>query len=123
MTNPEKMLKFVPVLPAKIRLSVLREKTGMTVQEILTLARKFGFTVNTVLNDPTIAQKRETSEILIYKNEFPYKAVKGLTEASKLTKIPKTTILSMILAKLTKKKEKKNGGLTTPDGWGFDYLA
>jgi hypothetical protein len=123
MTNTEKMLKFVPVLPAKIRLSVLREKTGMTVQEILTLARKFGFTVNTILNDPTIAQKRETSEILIYKNEFPYKAVKGLTEASKLTKIPKTTILSMILAKLTKKKDKKNGGITSPDGWGFDYLA
>ena len=123
MTNPEKMLKFVPVLPAKIRLSVLREKTGMTVQEILTLARKFGFTVNTILNDPTIAQKGGTSEILIYKNEFPYKAVKGLTEASKLTKIPKTTILSMILAKLTKKKDKKNGGRTTPDGWGFDYLA
>ena len=123
MTNSEKMLKFVPVLPAKIRLSVLREKTGMTVQEILTLARKFGFTVNTVLNDPTIAQKRETSEILIYKNEFPYKAVKGLTEASKLTKVPETTILSMILAKLTKKEDKKNGGRTSPDGWGFDYLA
>ena len=123
MTNPEKMLKFVPVLPAKIRLSVLREKTGMTVQEILTLARKFGFTVNTILNDPTIAQKKGTSEILIYKNEFPYKAVKGLTEASKLTKVPKTTILSMILAKLTKKKHKKNGGCTTPDGWGFAYLA
>ena len=123
MTNQEKMLKFVPVLPAKIRLSVLREKTGMTVQEILTLARKFGFTVNTILNDPTIAQKRETSEILIYKNEFPYKAVKGLTEASKLTKVPETTILSMILAKLTKKEDKKNGGRTSPDGWGFDYLA
>jgi hypothetical protein len=123
MTNTEKMLKFVPVLPAKIRLSVLREKTGMTVQEILTLARKFEFTVNTTLNDPTIAQKGGTSEILIYKNEFPYKAVKGLTEASELTKVPKTTILSMILAKLTKKKDKENGGCTTPDGWGFDYLA
>lgn len=123
MTNTEKMLAFVPDLPAKIRLSVLREKTGMTGQEILTLARKLGFTVNTVLNDPTIAQKREKKEILIYKNEFPYKAVKGLAEASRLTKVPKTTILSMILSKLPKKKDKENGGRTSPDGWGFDYLA
>lgn len=123
MTNLEKLLSLVPMEPMKIRLSVLREKTGMTGQEILTLARKLGFTVNTVLNDPTIAQKGGTNEILIYKNEFPFKAVTGLEAASKITKVPKTTILSMILAKLTKKKDKENGGLTSPAGWGFDYLA
>ena len=122
MTNIEKLFSLVPMEPMKIRLSSLKDKTGMTEQEILTLARKFGFTVNAVLTDPTIAQKRE-KEILIYKDQFPYKVVKGITDASMLTKVPKATIIKMMDCKLTKIEDKKNGGRTSPDGWGFDYLA
>jgi hypothetical protein len=61
--------------------------------------------------------------VLIFKNEFPYKAVDSIEQASKTTFVPVNTIYNMILLKPETKKEKKNGGRTTPDGWGFDYLA
>ena len=118
----ENLLSLVPMEPMKTRLSSLKDKTGMTEQEILTLARKFGFTVNTVLTDPTIAQKMEKG-ILIYKDEFPYKAVRSVRQASKETKVPERTIMRMIREPLKNSVDKENGGRTSPDGWGFDYVA
>lgn len=61
--------------------------------------------------------------VLIYKNQFPFGSVNSPREASKLTKVPYTTILGMINREPKKKADKKNGGYTTPDGWGFDWLA
>ena len=124
MTNLEKLLSLVPMEPVKIRLSSLQDKTGMTGKEIIKLSKELEFDVNTRMNNPTISQKRieRSKEILIYKDQFPYKAVKGITEASKLTKVPKTTIINMMARKLTKKDDKEDGGRTSPKGWGFDYL-
>ena len=60
--------------------------------------------------------------VLIFKNEFPYKVVDSIEQASKITLVPVNTIYNMMLLKPKTKKEKKNGGRTSPDGWGFDYL-
>jgi hypothetical protein len=61
-------------------------------------------------------------EILIYKDQYPYKAVESVSEASKETLVPVNTIYNMMLLKPKTKQQKKNGGRTTPDGWGFDVL-
>ncbi len=60
--------------------------------------------------------------VLIFKNQFPYKSVATVAEASRLTLVPNMTIKRMIDAPLKKKDDKRNGGRTSPDGWGFDYL-
>jgi len=60
--------------------------------------------------------------VLIFKNEFPCKAVDSVGQASKITLVPVNTIYNMILLKPKTKEEKKNGGRTSPDGWGFDEL-
>ena len=62
------------------------------------------------------------TEILIYKNQFPYKAVKNVVQASSLTKVPTSTIHWMLKKELKTRAEIEDGGHTTPDGWGFDYL-
>ena len=61
--------------------------------------------------------------VLIYKNQFPFGAVSSVAEAAKITLVPQTTIRAMISKEPVKIKDVKNGGRTTPDGWGFDYLA
>ncbi len=66
---------------------------------------------------------RTQNEILIYKNQYPYRAVKTVAQASEITKVPYTTIYSMLNRELKRKEDIKNGGATSPDGWGFDYLA
>ena len=62
-------------------------------------------------------------EILIYKNQYPYKAVKSAAEASSATRVPAVTIYWMLKKELKTMAEIEDGGHTTPDGWGFDYLA
>ena len=62
-------------------------------------------------------------EVLIFKNQFPYRVAKSIREASRLTFVPEVTIRQMIASPLRKKEDKRNGGRTSPDGWGFDYLA
>ena len=61
--------------------------------------------------------------VLIFKNESPYKAVDSVEQASKTTFVPVNTIYNMIVLKPETKKEKKNGGRTSPDGWGFDVTC
>jgi hypothetical protein len=61
--------------------------------------------------------------VLIFKNEFPYKMVDSVEQASKITLVPVNAIYNMILLKPKTKEEQKNGGLTTPDGWGFDFTC
>ncbi len=63
------------------------------------------------------------NEVLIFKNQFPFGAVSSVAEAAKITLVPQTTIRAMISKEPVKIKDVKNGGRTTPDGWGFDYLA
>ena len=62
-------------------------------------------------------------EVLIFKNQFPHTVAKSIREASKLTFVPEVTIRQMIASPLRKKEDRRNGGRTSPDGWGFDYLA
>lgn len=61
--------------------------------------------------------------ILIFKNEFPYKAVATIAEASRVTKVPFMTVKRMIDPRKLNKLEKRNGGRTSPDGWGFDVTC
>ena len=70
-----------------------------------------------------MTNKEKQKPVLIFKNQFPYKAVESVSEASKETFVPVNTIYNMILLKPETKKEKKNGGRTTPDGWGFDVTC
>ena len=62
-------------------------------------------------------------EVLIFKNQYPYRVAKSIREASRLTIVPEVTIRQMIDSPLRKKQDRLNGGRTSPDGWGFDYLA
>jgi len=62
-------------------------------------------------------------QILIFKDNFPYKAVSSTIKASFITKVPDTTIRHMIKTPPIKQDDIHNGGRSTPNGWGFDYLA
>lgn len=61
--------------------------------------------------------------ILIYKDQYPYMVVRSVRQASKETKVSERTIMRMIREPLKNSVDKANGGRTSPDGWGFDYLA
>ena len=62
-------------------------------------------------------------EILIFVFNKPWKVVKGFKEASRITAVPESTIKHMINNPLKRKEDIKNGGSSSPKGWGFDYLA
>lgn len=120
MTKVDKILQGVPFYPKKIRVSELAQ--GVLSQiEIINRAKALGYIVDTTMSDPRISKNGE-KPILIYKNQYPYKSVKSLDEASCETKVPKATILRMISDPLSE-KDKRIGGKTTPNGWGFDWLA
>ena len=70
-----------------------------------------------------MTNKDKQKPVLIFKNQFPYKSVESIGKASKETLVPRSTITRMIEGKLSNDNDKRNGGRTTPDGWGFDYLA
>ena len=63
------------------------------------------------------------TDILIYKDQYPYMVVRSVRQASKETKVSERTIMRMIREPLKNSVDKANGGRTSPDGWGFDYLA
>jgi hypothetical protein len=120
MRKVDKVLQTVPTYPKKIRVSELA-KEGLSQIEIINRAKTLGYIVDTTMSDPRISKNGE-EPILIFKNQYPYKSVKSLDEASCETKVPKATILRMISDPLSG-NDKRIGGKTTPDGWGFDYLA
>lgn len=61
-------------------------------------------------------------DILIYKDQYPYKVVRSVRQASKETKVSERTIMRMIREPLKNSVDRMNGGRTSPDGWGFDEL-
>ena len=61
-------------------------------------------------------------EILIYKDQHPYKVVRSVRQASLETKVSERTIGRMIREPLKNSADMINGGRTSPDGWGFDEL-
>ena len=64
----------------------------------------------------------EMMKILIYKDQYPYKVVRSVRQASKETKVSERTIVRMIREPLKNSVDRMNGGRTSPDGWGFDEL-
>ena len=120
MRKVDKILQGVPLYPKKVRVSELT-KNGLSQIEIINRAKALGYVVDTTMSDPRISKNGE-EPILIYKNQYPYKSVKTLDEALCETKVSKATILRMISGALSE-KDKRNGGKTTPDSWGFDYVA
>jgi hypothetical protein len=81
--------------------------------------------LNQALEDVEKETKMNTkpNEVLIFKDQFPFCVASSVLEASKITLVPPTTIRAMISKEPVKIKDVKNGGRTSPDGWGFDYLA
>ena len=61
-------------------------------------------------------------DILIYKDQYPYKVVRSVRQASKETKVSEDAIRIMIRESLKTSVDRINGGRTTPDGWGFDEV-
>ena len=69
-----------------------------------------------------MTNKEKQKPVLIFKNQFPYKAVRSVRQASKETKVPERTIMRMIREPLKNSVDRMNGGRTSPAGWGFDEL-
>jgi len=120
MRKVDKILQGVPLYPKKVRVSELT-KNGLSQIEIINRAKALGYVVDTTMSDPRISKDKDQG-ILIFKNQYPYKDVKSILEASKITKVPVRTVRSMIDGRMGE-ADKKNGGRTSPNGWGFDYLA
>lgn len=118
MTKVDKILQGVPFYPKKVLVWQLAKDVSQS--EIINRAKALGYIIDT-RGDTRISRTNE-NPILIFKNQYPYKSVKSLDEASCETKVPKATILRMISDPLSG-KDKMIGGKTTPDGWGFDWLA
>lgn len=106
--------------PKKVRVSSLINES-ISQAEIIKYALSLGYIVDTTMSDPRISKDKDQG-ILIFKNQYPYKDVKSILEASKITKVPVRTVRSMIDGRMGE-ADKKNGGRTSPNGWGFDYLA
>ena len=66
---------------------------------------------------------RGRRDILIFVYNKPWKSVKGFEEASRITGVPVYTIKYMINNPPKRPEDIKNGGYSSPEGWGFDYLA
>ena len=118
MTKVDKILQGVPFYPKKVLVWQLAKDVSQS--EIINRADALGYIIDT--RGDTRISRSNGNPILIFKNQYPYKSVKSLDEASCETKVPKATILRMISDPLSG-KDKLIGGKTTPNGWGFDWLA
>lgn len=64
----------------------------------------------------------EQKEVIVFLREKRFAAT-SLDKASKLTGVPIKRIRAIIGLKGKTPSERRNGGHTTPEGWGFDWLA
>ena len=120
----DKILELIPPYPRMVQASTVAKKTGYDQSNITEMAKEQGITVYNVKGIPNLIDKpRRYPSVLIYKDQQPYKSVQDIADASRLTKVPYCTIRRMIINPVLSDKDKKNGGRTTPNGWGFDYLA
>jgi hypothetical protein len=119
MRKVDKILQGVPFYPKKVLVWQLAKDVSQS--EIINRAKELGYIIDT--RGDTRISRSNVTPILIFKNQYPYKSVNSLDEASCVTKVPKATILRMIASPLLSKEDKRNGGRTTPEGCGFDYLA
>lgn len=64
----------------------------------------------------------EQKEVIVFFKERKFAAT-SIEKASKLTGVPVERIRTIIGLRGRTPSERRNGGHTTPEGWGFDYLA
>lgn len=124
MTNNDFLLGFVPIHPNRINLKTLMSKTGFEREECLKIINRLGLDVYETQKGVSVTRNssKRYPDILIYKDQHPYKAVRSVRQASKETKVPEDTIRSMIREPLKNSVDRANGGRTSPAGWGFDEV-
>ena len=124
MTKQDYLLGFVPICPNRINLKTLMAKTGFERAECLKIINDLGLDVCETQKGVSVTKNptRRYPDILIYKDQHPYKAVRSVRQASKETKVPEGTIRTMIREPLKDSVDRINGGRTSPDGWGFDEV-
>ena len=100
------------------------EKTGFDRAECLKIINRLGLDVYKTQKGVSVTRNpsKRYPDILIYKDQYPYKAVRSVRQASLETKVPTGTIRTMIRETLKNSVDRINGGRTSPAGWGFDYL-
>ena len=124
MTKSDFLLGFVPIRPNRINLKTLMAKTGFEREECLEIINRLGLDVCETQKGVSVTRdsSKKYPDILIYKDQRPYKTVRSVRQASKETKVPEDTIRTMIREPLKDSVDRINGGRTSPDGWGFDEV-
>ena len=124
MTKQDYLLGFIPIRPNRINLKTLMAKTGFERAECLEIIERLGLDVYETQKGVSVTRhsSKKYPDILIYKDQYPYKAVRSVRQASKETKVPEGTIRTMIREPLKDSVDRINGGRTSPDGWGFDEV-
>ena len=124
MTKNDFLLGFVPIRPNRINLKTLMNKTGFEREECLEIIERLGLDVYETQKGVSVTRhsSKKYPDILIYKDQYPYKAVRSVRQASKETKVPEDAIRNMIREPLDNPVDKINGGRTSPTGWGFDEV-
>ncbi len=120
MTKQDYLLGFVPICPNRINLKTLMSKTGFERAECLKIINDLGLDVYDTQKGVSVTKNptRRYPDILIYKDQHPYKAVRSVRQASKETKVPEDAIRNMIREPLDNPVDRINGGRTSPAGWG-----
>ena len=124
MTKNDYLLGFVPIYPNRINIKTLMAKTNFDRAECLKIINRLGLDVYKTQKGVSVTRNssKRYPDILIYKDQYPYKAVRSVRQASKETKVPEGTIRTMIRETLKNPVDRINGGRTSPAGWGFDEL-
>ena len=124
MTKNDFLLGFVPIYPNRINIKTLMAKTDFDRAECLKIINRLGLDVYKTQKGVSVTRNssKRYPDILIYKDQYPYKAVRSVRQASKETKVPEGTIRTMIREPLKNSVDRINGGRTSPAGWGFDEL-
>ncbi len=124
MTKQDYLLGFVPIYPNRINIKTLMVKTDFDRAECLKIINRLGLDVYKTQKGVSVTRNpsKRYPDILIYKDQYPYKAVRSVRQASKETKVPEGTIRTMIRETLKNEVDRLNGGRTSPAGWGFDEV-
>ena len=124
MTKSDFLLGFVPIYPNRINIKTLMSKTDFNRAECLEIITRLGLDVYNTQKGVSVTRNssKKYPDILIYKDQHPYKVVRSVRQASKETKVPEGTIRTMIRESLDNPVDRINGGRTSPAGWGFDEV-